>query len=328
MKYKKQRLFWLVPAILVFVALSVILVNAFDTQSALVTGMVEVTEIDVASKIPGRLDSLFVHEGDLVHEGQVLAVLQSKEIEAKVNQARALVEAAQAQYEMALNGARPEEKEAVQRLYLEAKHQFEFAQKTYERMKQVYQDSVVARQTLDEVEFKYKAAKEQMEAAEAKYQMVVKGARQEQIRAARALLQQAQAAYQEALAYLQETQLTSPINGRVQRILVDAGEMVAAGYPVLTLTKPTDNWVVLQLKEDQLVGLKEGQQLQGFVPALNQTLNFKITYMADMGDFATWRATNQMGDFDLKTFEIHARSTQPTAELKAGMTVRFKLSKP
>ncbi len=325
MKTFKNKGVLLVPLVLVLISVTVILLQAGKQHKVTVTGMIETKEIDVASKIPGRIDSLYVQKGQHVHRGQLLAHLESKEIEAKVAQAKAVMEAAKAKWDMARRGARPEEKEAVEKLYLQAKHQFEFARKTYERVQQVYKDSVISAQKMDEVSFKYNAAKEQMEAAKAKYDMVLKGARKEQIQAAEALFRQAQGAYREALAYLQETQLHSPIDGTVQDCIADQGEIVAAGYPVITLINPQDVWVVLQLREDQLKGIAYGQIFRGFVPALNKTLEFKVDYIAQMADFATWKATNQQGDFDLKTFEVHLRPTKPVKGLRAGMTVRIEL---
>ncbi len=326
MKALKSKYIYLFPVIVVVLSLAIWTWGAVHKEPATVIGTVEVKEIDIASKIPGRIDSLLVNEGDSVQPGQVLAVLESKEISAKVAQARAVMEAAKARYDMALNGARPEQKEAVQRLYLQAKHQFEFARKTYQRIKQVYQDSVVSRQDMDEIEFKYKAAKEQMEAAKAKYEMVLNGAREEEIRAARALYEQTKNAYREALSYQEETRLVSPIAGTVQSIIADPGEIIAAGYPIVTLIDPTDTWIVLNLREDQLSGLKNGDVLEGTIPALNnKRAHFKITYIAGMADFATWRATNQKGDFDLKTFEIHLKPENEIEGLRAGMTVRLIL---
>ena len=324
MKTIKNKSILIIPVVLIVVAVIVLWWQTARPSPLILTGMVEVKEIDVASKIPGRIDTLYVQKGDSVHKGQVLARLESKEIEAKVAQARAVMEAARAKWDMAKRGARPEEKEAVEKLYLQAKHQFEFAQKTYERVQKVYRDSVISAQQLDEVTFKYNAAKEQMEAAKAKYEMVLKGARKEQIRAAEALFHQAEGAYREALAYLQETRLTSPVNGRVQDLVADQGEIVAAGYPIITLIRPRDVWVVLQLREDQLHGLKLGQTFEGAIPALgNKQVRFRVDYIAPMADFATWKATNQKGDFDLKTFEIHLRPIKPVGGLRAGMTVRI-----
>ncbi len=328
MKRLKNKAVLAVPVVLAVIAAVVLIYQSLKAENEILTGIVEITEIDVASKIPGRIDSLFVKEGDIVKKGQLLARLESKEIDAKVGQAQAVMEAARAKMDMARRGARPEEKEAVEKLYLQAKHQFEFAQKTYQRVRGVYRDSVISTQEMDEAEFRFKAAKEQMEAAKAKYEMVMNGARAEEIRAAEALFRQAENAYREALAYQEETKLTSPINGIVRSLVADRGEIVAAGYPVITLIDPQDVWVVLQLREDRMEKIEKGKIFKGTIPALNNLqTDFKVTYISAMADFATWRATNQKGDFDLKTFEIRLRPEKPVKGLRAGMTVRIELEK-
>jgi len=325
MKANKSRWIMAIPVVIATIALIVLIIQAVTPDKLILTGMVEATEIDISSKIPGRIDSLLVREGDRVQKGQLLAILESKEIDAKVEQARAAMQAARAKMEMAHNGARPEEKEAAEKLYLQAKHQLELAEKTYRRVQSVYRDSVISEQEKDQVEFQYKAAKEQFEMARAKYQMVLKGARSEEIKAAEALFRQAENAYREALAYQQETRLVSPLAGEVVRRIVDPGEMVAAGYPILTIMDPTDNWVVLQVREDQMSRIQKDAIVKGVVSALGEAkIDFRVTYIAAMADFATWRATNQKGDFDLKTFEIRLRPVQPLKGLRPGMTVRIE----
>lgn len=316
-----------IPVIILVIAVAVILVQAIVPDARVVTGMVEVTELDLSSKLPGRIDSLLVREGQRVRAGQLLAVLESKEIDAKVEQARGVMEAARAKLDMARNGARKEEKIAVEKFYRQAEHQFDLAQKTWERAKSVYADSVISDQEFDQIEFKYKAAKEQLEAAEAKYQMVLNGAREEQIRAAEALFHQAENAYKEALAYQQETRITAPADGEVFSCVADAGEIIAAGYPIITLVNPNDAWIVLQLREDQLKGLKVGDRLSGDFPALDiSDVELQVDYIAAMADFATWRATNQKGDFDLRYFEIHLRPVNPVEGLRPGMSARIHLN--
>ncbi len=320
---KSKYILW-IPAVVAVVAVTVLLIQAFTPEEEMYTGMVEATTIDVASKIPGRMDSVFVREGDAVRKGQALGRLQSKEIDAKVEQARGALQAAKAKLNMALNGARPEERQAVKNLYLQARHQFDLAEKTYRRVQSVYQDSVISEQERDQVEFKYKAAKEQLEAAKAKYEMVKKGARKEQVEAARGLVHQAENAVQEALSYQQETLIKSPIDGELSKRLLDAGEITAAGYPVFTVLDTADVWVTLQLREDQLAHIRKGQTVKGTIPALsNKQVSFRVSHFASMADFATWRATNQKGDFDLKTFEVRLRPEAVVKGLRPGMTVRI-----
>ena len=215
MKVRFSRWIIYIPIIIVLAVVAVLVGRAISPDEDIVAGMVEVNEIDVASKIPGRVDSLFVQEGDKVVKGQILARLESAQVDAKVEQARGAMAAARAKLDMALKGARAEEKEAVEKQYMQTVHQFELAEKTFNRIQAVYQDSVVSTQERDQVEFQYLAAREQMEAASAKYQMVLKGAREEEIRGAQGLFHQAENAYNEAVSYQDEIQLVSPIDGEV-----------------------------------------------------------------------------------------------------------------
>ncbi|HVN48384.1 MAG TPA: efflux RND transporter periplasmic adaptor subunit, partial [Bacteroidota bacterium] len=235
------------------------------------------------------------------------------------------MEAARQKMDMAIRGARPEEKEAVEQLYAQAKDQYALAEKTWNRIQKVFRDSLISVQEKDQTEFQYLAAKAQMEAARAKYDMVMKGARSEEIEGAKALFHQAENAYNEAKAYQKELQLASPIEGEISKKIVDEGEVIASGYPVFTVTNLSDSWVVLQIKEDQMKTITMGEKFKGRVRALAaEEQEFEVSYIAPMADFATWKPTNQKGDFDVKTFEVHLRSTTPIPNFRAGMTVNIE----
>lgn len=326
MKLKKTHIVFSIPIVISIIAIVVLLSNNVNSNQTYITGIVETNEIDVASKIPGRIDSLLVDEGDVVNKGQILARLESKELDAKLEQARGLMDAAKSKMQMAHNGARPEEREAVQKLYLQAVHQYELAEKTWKRIESLYKDQVISLQEKDQVEFQYKAAKEQKEAAKAKYDMVMKGARYEEIEGAEALYHQAENGYNEALAYHGELNLVSPVNGEISKRISDSGEIIASGYPVFTIINPNDSWIVLQLREDQMTKIRKNKSLYGKIPALGDDLHeFVVTYISSMADFATWKATNQKGDFDLKTFEIHLKPKRSIDGMRPGMTAQIEL---
>ena len=325
MKIQKSRLVLSIPLIIIFTAI-VFWAAGVNNNGNYKIGIVEIDEVDVASKIPGRIEELKVREGDHVFKGQVLARLESKEIDAKVGQAKGVLEAAKSKLDMANKGARDEEKIATEKLFMQAKHQFEFASKTKERFDNLYKDSVISHQEYDEITFKYNAAKDQMEAAEAKYNMVMKGARDEEKSAAEGLYHQAENAYNEAMAYHSELQLISPIDGQISNKIADQGEIIASGYPVFTIINPKEYYIVLQIREDELNNIKMGDYFYGTISALeNKQIEFKVTYISPMADFATWRPTNQKGDFDLKTFEIHLKSDEPIENIRPGMTVKINL---
>jgi len=326
MAISKTKIILSIPIIIIVVSAYVLVSKASSEKEFVLTGIVECTDVDVASKIPGRIDSILVEEGKYVQKGQVLAYLESKEMDAKVAQAEALTNAAKSKYDMAMNGARPEEKEAVQKLYMQAKHQYELADKTYKRFQNLYRDSLISAQEKDQVEFQYKAAKEQMDAAKAKYDMVLKGARVEEISGAEALFHQAENGLREAKAYQQELTLKAPMSGELSKKIVDPGEVISSGYPIFTILNLSDSWVNLQIREDNMSKFKMGSVFKGIIPALgNLKADFEVSYIAPMGDFANWKPTNQKGDFDLKTFEVKLKPKGNVTGLRPGMTVNIVL---
>lgn len=327
MTINKNKLIIGIPIVITIIAISFLLYKTFQKQEIILTGIVEASEIDVASKIPGRIDTILVNESDEVKKGEVLAILESKEMNAKLEQAKGMMNAAKAKMEMAKNGARIEEKEATKKLYNQAKSQYDYVLKTYERFKKLYADKVISSQEMDEMEFKYQAAKDQMDAAKAKLDMVLNGARSEEIYATEALFHQAENGYKEALAYYEELKLKSPVDGQVYKKISDEGEIINSGYPIFTILKKDGSYVVLQVKEDLMKYFYLNKIFKGFIPALNNnSFDFKVVYISPMADFATWKPTNQKGDFDLKTFEIHLKATSNIQNLRPGMTVNFNIN--
>jgi len=326
MKKTRFVLFYFLPVVLIIIAASVIMVNSSRSQREFISGVVETTHIDVAAKIPGRVDSLMVREGDYVRKGAILAKLESKEIAAKVEQARGAMNAAKAKLRLAMNGARPQEKKAAFNLYQQAKAQFDLLEKTRNRLQKLYSDSVISLQERDQVEAQYIAAREQMDAAMARYEMAQEGARVEDIEAAQSVAYQAKNAYNEALAYLAELSLVAPVDGEVEKVITDPGEVIGSGYPIVSIIDTSDVWVIIQVKENNMGKFKKNAVFSGTVPALdNMQYKFAVSYISPMADFATWRPTNQKGEFDIRTFEIHLRPVQPIPALRAGMTVNFQL---
>lgn len=324
MKFKKIVI--ALPFSLAIIAIFFLIANSNQNSSKIITGLVETSSISVSSKIPGRIEAIYVKEGDKIKKGQLIAKMESKEMDAKVEQARGQFEIAKFKYQMALNGARPEEINAIEKLYLQAKYQFELAEKTLNRMMNLYNDSLISAQEKDVYEFQYKAALEQMNAAKSKYDMIVKGARFEEIEMAKGLYYQAENGLKEALAYQSELEIRSPVDGELHKKMANQGEILASGYPVFTIIDLNDIWVTIQLKEDEMQGLKIGDVLTGKVTALrNNKFKFKVYYISDIGDFANWRPTNQKGDFDIRTFEVRLRALDKIEGFRPGMTVNLEL---
>jgi len=284
-------------------------------------GEVEATQVDVAAKIPGRVGAVNVREGQWVRKGQLLVTLDSPEIRAKLAQATAAENAASAQRDKADRGAREEEIRGARELWQRAERAADLAEKTFRRVDRLSADGVLPAQKRDEAEANWKASRDAANAAKARYDMAVAGARAEDREAAGALVDQAAGAVAEVEAFMEETRLVAPIDGEVVECIVDPGELVSAGYPILTLVDLDDIWVTFNLREDRLAGLRMGGRLIARLPALgNREVELKISYISPLGEFATWRSTQASGDFDLKTFEIRARPVQQAPGLRPGMS--------
>jgi HlyD family secretion protein len=165
-----------------------------------------------------------------------------------------------------------------------------------------------------------------MNAAKIKYELAMEGARVEEKDAAQSLYYQAQNAFNEVSIYAEEKEIISPVSGEVEKIVADPGEIISSGYPVITITDTSEIWVIIQVKENLLSRFKKGAEFTGTIPALDNAQHlFYVNYISVMADFATWRPTNQKGEFDIRTFEVHLKPKVPLSGLRAGMTVNFSL---
>jgi len=195
-EHKRIRAVVLVIIVLVAGALSWRLwgMRAAEPQNAIfASGTIEATEVDVSAKVSGRVLKLLVDEGDTVQAGQVLALLDGKEIQAQVAQAQGAYEAAQARLAELLRGAREEEIRQAQANLAQAQAAAEGARRTLETVQEMYDKATELRAQLVSAQTAYEAAENAYKQAKAKLELVEAGARPEQIEQARAAVEQAKA---------------------------------------------------------------------------------------------------------------------------------------
>ena len=314
-----------IPVVVIIAALVILLVKHEENEENIILGMFETTTVNVASEIPGRVDVISVELGDRVEKGQVLATLEPNIMNAKIGQAAGIRNAAQSMLKRAKQGTRKEKINAAKNQYQMAKSQFEFANKTYNRFLVLYADSIISKQEMDEMEFKHTAALNEMEAADAIYKMAQKGATYEDIQIVEGEVEAASAMYNEAAAYYEQLEITAPVSGEISSKIAEEGEVMAAGYPILTIMIPEKIYAIANVREDRLSAFKMGTVISGKVPGLaDNEFQFTVSYIAVMADFATWVPTQAKNDFDLKTFEVRLTPVNPIDGLRPGMTVKLK----
>ena len=277
-----------------------------NNDDNVIQGEVEVSEYRVSSKLPGRIAEICVTEGDFVHKGDTLAILDVPEVEAQKRAAEATQDAAKAVSDMADNGARKEQIQAAYQLWQQAVAASDIAEKTYKRLQNLYNEGVISAQKRDEAFAAYKATQAQVLAAKSQYDMAKSGARNEERKAAS---DQANAAK------------NATADGEVSEIFPKVGELVGLGSPIMSISEMNDMWGTFNIREDQLNGMKVGDTFKAYCPAFDKEIEMKVYHIKDQGSFAVWKATKTNGQYDIKTFEVKARPSKPVEGLRPGMTL-------
>ncbi len=323
---KKNRIITSILAIalvLIAVIIVVITVGLFKTtKEETLEGQAETTDYRLSSKVPSRVLELRVKEGDFVHKGDTLVVLEAPDVEAKLSQATAAYDAAKAMEDKVYSGARQEEIQAAYEMWQKSIAAVDVMRKTYNRVQRLFESGVMAEQKRDEAKAQYDTEK----AAKAKYDMAVNGARKEEKSMAQAQANRAKGAIAEVHSYIKETVLTATADGLVTEIFPEVGELVGTGAPIMNVSVVKDVWFVFNIREDKLKGYSVGTEAEVYVPAVDKTIPVRITLMKDVGSFAVWKATKALDDLDLKTFEVQAHPLQPVSNIMSGMSAVLRKS--
>ncbi|MFT4072199.1 MAG: biotin/lipoyl-binding protein [Dysgonamonadaceae bacterium] len=290
-------------------------------EDKIIQGEAEITEVRISSKVPGRIARFLVEEGDKVKKGDTLAILSIPDIDAKLAQADAAQQGAEAQNEKAVNGTRHEQVQGAYEMWQKSKAGLDIAKKSYDRVQSLFDKGVTTAQKRDEAEANYKASIATEKAAKSQYDMAVAGAQREDKEAAKAMVNRAKGAVAEVKSYINESYLISPIDGEISEKFPNVGELVGSGAPIMNVMDLTDKWGSFNVREDLLPNFKMNQVITVFVPALNKNVDLKIYYLKDLGSYAAWKATKTTGQYDRKTFEVRARFVKEDIDVRPGMSL-------
>ena len=306
---------------LVVVVVGLIGFFTLGKQDETIQGEVEVSEYRVSCKLPGRIVELRVKEGDYVHVGDTLAVLEIPEIDAQKRVAQATGNAAKALQDLTDAGARKEQIQGAYELVQQAKAAEDIAKKSYTRMQHLYDEGVMSGQKRDEAFAAYKATEAQVKAAQSQYELARNGAREQEKRIAANNAKAAQSTVDVVSSLLKETVQIAQVEGEVSDVYPKVGELVGMGSPIMSISIMSDKWGTFNIREDQLKGMKIGDTFTAFIPAFNKDIRMKVYYIKDQGSYAVWKATKTTGQYDLKTFEVKAHPIDNLDGLRPGMSL-------
>ena len=321
----RSLMFGLLAVVGVTLLLAIIGFIFMRQPDEIIEGQADATSVRISGKLPGRVVELMVSEGDMVKAGDTLVHIHSSLAEARLMQAEAMENAAAAQNKKIDAGTRSQIISAAAELVAQAKAATTITRKTYERMQRLFEQGVVSEQKRDEAKAAYDAAAAAQQAAESQLSLARAGAQSEDKESAAALVNAARGGVAEVESLLEDQYLTAPCDGQIDQIYPETGELVSLGSPIMSLLKLADKWVTFNVREELLSQMKLGDSITVEIPALDHlSTSARIYYVRDMGSYATWRATKATGDWDSRTFEVKARTSEPLPDLRPGMTVLYR----
>jgi len=237
------------------------------------TGSIEAnTEVQVYPKITATIEEMKVDSGDSIKKGDVIAILESEELQAHVAQARAALEVVQAQRTQMEIGARPEELAQAEDLVEKARATLEDAENNYQRMKALYQQKSIARRQFETAELSYAVAKAELNSAKERLAMLRKGATREEREALKAQVDQAKATLDLARIRLSYAKITSPIAGTVSERSFDPGNLAVPTRSLVRIVQMDTVKVMVYFPENLIEYMAPGIGAQLTVAAYPDTI--------------------------------------------------------
>jgi HlyD family secretion protein len=284
-----------------------------------VSGNIEVTDVDVSFKIPGRLLQRSVDEGMTVSVGQPVALLDSADLEREVSMKAAELQAAEAGLRELVAGSRPQEIAGARAAVAAAQAEAERLSGDFERAKVLHARDVISMQEFEKARTVYEVADERRKEAKESLHLVEEGPRREQIEQSRARVRQAKEALELARTRLSYAKIASPLSGVVLSKNVEPGDYVAPGTPVVTVGSLKDPWLRAYIEETDLGRVKVGQAVEVTADTYpGKKYAGRISFIAPQAEFTPKSVQTRKERVKL-VYRIKVDVANPDMELKPGM---------
>jgi HlyD family secretion protein len=284
-----------------------------------VSGNIEVTDVDVSFKIPGRLLQRSVDEGMFVSAAQPIARLDSADLEREASMKEAELQVAEAVQRDLVAGSRPQEIARARAAVAAAQAEAERLSGDLERAKALHEKDVISRQEFERARAAYEVADERRKEATESLHLVVEGPRREQIEQARARVRQAKEALELARTRLSYAAIVSPLAGLVLSKNVEPGDYVAPGTPVVTVGALDASWLRAYIEETDLGRVKVGQHVEVTADTYpGKKYAGRISFIASQAEFTPKNVQTQKERVKL-VYRIKVDVSNPDMELKPGM---------
>jgi HlyD family secretion protein len=270
-----------------------------------VSGTIETDEVHVASRYGGRVATILAQEGDWLKAGQVLVELEAGELQARRDQAAAMLSESEA-------GPRKEEIAAAKNDWESLQAELEFALADEKRTRELFEKNTVSTSERDRAVTKARGLEKSVAAAKSRYELFLAGTRPERIAQARAQLS-------EIDAQLREMKILAPTNSVLEVLSVKTGDVLPANREVATLLLTQHLWVRVFVPEPWLGKIRIGQAVRVRVDSFpDQDFKGEVEQVSRAAEF-TPRNAQTVEERIKQVFAVKLRLSNDGDRLRAGM---------
>ncbi len=321
---------WILVTALVLIAMLAVValwkgVSSSGGGPLVLSGNIEAVEAPVGFRVGGRLSERLVDEGQRVEKGQVLALLESADLDAVFAQREAEAAAARAVLQELEKGFRSEEVAQGRAAHAAASAEAERLEKDLERQRALFEREVISRREFDAAKAASDAASARRREARERLRLLERGARREQVEAARARLASAEKVLDLARVQKGFAELRSPLSGLVLAKHAEPGEVLAAGTPVLTVSDLSRVYLRAYLDESDLGKVKLGQTVSVTTDSYpGKTYLGTLAFLSDEAEF-TPRTVQTPKERVKLVYRVKVDLPNPEQELKPGMPAEARI---
>jgi len=293
--------------------------NSKDRSVISASGTIEAIEVNVASKTSGQVEKMLVDEGSQVKIGDNLAVIDSSSLAIQLAQAQAGVDLAEAQLQLLVKGARIEDIRQAEEAIKQAEANLKIAQDDRDRFRDLFaKQSATAKQNQD-AEARYTVARAQYEAARQALEKWKKYARPEEIKSARARLDQAVASRDLLKKAISDSTITSPTAGIVTNKAIEQGEFVGPGTTLLTIADLSEVHLDIYVTEIELGKIRLGQEAEVTIDSYpGRAFKGTVSFISPEAEFTPKNVQTKEERVKL-VFRVKIQVPNPENILKPGM---------
>ncbi|ABB30901.1 secretion protein HlyD family protein [Geobacter metallireducens RCH3] len=292
-----------------------------DSSTVAVSGTIELTEVEVSFKIPGRVRERLVDEGELVKAGQVVARLDDDDLRLEVAQRERDTEAMAANLRELETGFRKEDIVRADAAVNRVKAETDRLKADFARQEALFRRDVISRRDYDAAKAAHESSQAALREAVAQQELMHRGPRKEQIDAARARFGQARETLELARTRLGYTTLAAPMAGLVLAKHVEPGEQVAAGTPIISVGDMPNTWMRAYIAETDLGRVKVGQKARVKSDTWpDRRYEGTVTFISPEAEFTPKSVQTEKERVKL-VYRIKITIPNPAMELKPGMPV-------